>query len=1494
MPENDGPAARTHDLAARIRRAADDPAALRSDEALADVETLVATVDRAAAPVTALGDAARLCARRTVLDEPAGSSDPLLTVALATVLAAADPAAVPAGVDKLLRGLTERHPGQMEVLRQPRVWVWKAQGLPLTDPAALTLLRLARLALPVTDPTAHDVVTVLAGRLLRLHRYEGGGTGRPAEAALRCRTAVAAGGAEHGGLLTNFALVLLERFWDEEDPELLDEALATARQALAVAAAPDRPSALTHLITVLGARAEHLRRRPDAEEGVTLARRLLADGTPDASALALRRCTLSEALQQLYGLTGEPAVLDEAVALARAAADVCPADSPGLFTVRNALGAVLHEHQERTGSLAALRETVTAFRSALELLGDDRPERAWAMSNLGFALYGLGSRTADAALLAEAVDLCRRAAGATPAGRPKEAGHLINLSTACLGLAERTGDDGAFTDAVRYARGAVAAAPPDRPGRAAALTALGTALETCARMAGFAVDLAEAVEAHRTALGATPDRDPARATRLSQLGVALLAHAERTGVVEELTEALAAVEEAVALTPAGHAALGARLTNRSLAEQAWYDRTGDTASLRRAVRTAREVVALDTEDAGQRAGRLSNLGLILHAGLRHGYRPGAAEELREAVAVSRQAAEGVPAGHPDRPGFLSNLSLVLVAGYEHTGGAPLLDEALRMSEEAVVTAPEGHPARPRFLSQLGIVLQVRNGLSRRRDELDRAVELTRRAVEATPPGHYDLGHHLADLVDVLLARYDLTGALDSLEEAAGAADAALSAMAADDPWRPTVLQKLALVRKFHHERTQSRTSLRKAVEAAEEAVSGTPGGHPARPGRLSTLAEVLLAAFFGLGEDDCLRQALTVAQEAVDTTPDGHPALAARLTRLSLVLRCRHERFHDPAALAQAVTAARRAVDLTGSGSPDHAAMHYQLGEALETLHTDMSAPGALAETVDAFRTAARSVNASPVLRVLAAAAGGRVAASWQDLEPALGLLADAITLLGSVAPPDLSRPDQEHRLTRFPGIASDAAACAVRLGDPERAAALLEQGRGILLAQSLDARTDISDLARRHPERAARLTALMTERSAEPSGLPTETRPSRVPALGTGRAAERRQAATLELDRLLDEIRRDPQDAGFLRPPEPAELRAAAQDGPVVLVNVSQYGSHALLVRPAAVEAVPLPGLDAFRSEQRVRAFYSALETVRSRAPAERRREAESAITEVLGWLWDTVAHPVLRALGLDRPPTPGTPPPRLWWSATGPLGMLPLHAATRPAPGPRLAVLDLVTSSYTPTLRALAHARRRAAGTASGPALAVCMARTPGHRDLPGSADELRLLGEVFKDALTALSGADARRTDILSELPGHAFAHFACHAVADPAAPSAGRLLVHDHRHRPLTVTDVIALDLPRAELAFLSACETARTGPALVDESIHLGSAFQIAGFRQVVATLWPVSDRRAVHLARTVYEAVARAGTTAVVPTALHETVRRWRDTWPDNPSVWAVHVHSGA
>ena len=101
----------------------------------------------------------------------------------------------------------------------------------------------------------------------------------------------------------------------------------------------------------------------------------------------------------------------------------------------------------------------------------------------------------------------------------------------------------------------------------------------------------------------------------------------------------------------------------------------------------------------------------------------------------------------------------------------------------------------------------------------------------------------------------------------------------------------------------------------------------------------------------------------------------------------------------------------------------------------------------------------------------------------------------------------------------------------------------------------------------------------------------------------------------------------------------------------------------------------------------------------------------------------------------------------------------------------------------------------------------------------------------------------------------------------------------------------IDLEEADLAFMSACSTART--ALTDEAIHLTSAFQIAGYRHVIGTLWPIRDHVAVRLTRNFYAGLVDSGTTETAALALHAATRLMRDRSPLTPSVWASHIHSG-
>ncbi|MFF0001452.1 CHAT domain-containing protein [Streptomyces avermitilis] len=93
-----------------------------------------------------------------------------------------------------------------------------------------------------------------------------------------------------------------------------------------------------------------------------------------------------------------------------------------------------------------------------------------------------------------------------------------------------------------------------------------------------------------------------------------------------------------------------------------------------------------------------------------------------------------------------------------------------------------------------------------------------------------------------------------------------------------------------------------------------------------------------------------------------------------------------------------------------------------------------------------------------------------------------------------------------------------------------------------------------------------------------------------------------------------------------------------------------------------------------------------------------------------------------------------------------------------------------------------------------------------------------------------------------------------ISDQADPSRSRLLLHDHQHDPFTVMALAPIRLDQAYLAFLSACETALTTDArLLDEAIHLASAFQLAGYPHVIGTLWSIADDAAFTLTKAFYE-----------------------------------------
>jgi tetratricopeptide (TPR) repeat protein len=1084
------------------------------------------------------------------------------------------------------------------------------------------------------------------------------------------------------------------------------------------------------------------------------------------------------------------------------------------------------------------------------------PDHPKCLSNLGIALQARFERVGKLTDLDRAIEVGGAAVRASSLGHPDRPGYLSNLALALRTRFERIGDQADLDAAIKAAEEAVTSLPSDGVGRATVLSALDISLRDRFTRTGHLADLEAAVDASRAAVDATPAGHPDRAIYLANLGLALATQFERTGLDDDLDEAVEVDREALKATPAAHPQRAPILSNLGNALRIQFERTGAQRHLDEAVAVCRESVASTPVDHPDRVAPLSNLGLAL---LTRFERTGTVGDVDESIDAERAAVDLTPLGHPRRARHLSNLGGALVAQFGRTGTSADLDNAIEVGWEAVQTTPADRPDHAMMLSNLGNALRTRYEWSGTSADLDAAIEVGRAALRAIPAGHPAHAGRSTNLSNALLTRFELIGTSGDLDEAIELGRAAVDATPADHPDHAKWLTNLSVALRTRFEHAGMAMDLDASIESLRLALTEVPARQPIRTAVLNNLALALRSRFELMGTRDDLNSAIDASREAAEYAPVDHPERAVFLSNFGAALRSRFERSR---------------------------------------------AQGDLDEALDACRAAVAIDVASPRTRAGAARVWGSVAGLGGRWDEAVTAFEAAVSLLEQIAPRSLTRADQEHLLSDMGTLAADAAACCVRAGRIDRAVELFEQGRGVLLGQALDTRPDLSALAALHPVEARRFAHLcrILDRLDESSGFnEASTRQWEaadsawsVGQTGAGIRARRRSAVT-EFDQLITRIRALPGFETFLRPPTVAHLRPAAEDGPVVAVLVSSFGSYALLVTRQAVDLVALPQLTPDGVQQAVVRFLVAFDGPES--------AAERQLENLLAWLWDSLVSPVLEQLRMPTPPAGGVGTPRVWWCASGLLSFLPVHAAGRYQDRSSSApanLIDRAISSYTPTLRALMHARRvkpadhdgngEHGGTRRADIIAVSMPHTPGAADLRGAAVEAADFQRRFPDA-RVLTGAEATRQAVLAALPDARWAHFACHGTAEIADPSRSRLLLHDHQDRPFTVVDIARLRLDDAELAFLSACETARPGSRLTDEAIHLASAFQLAGYRHVIATLWPIGDTDAVTIAANIY---SKLGSTVDAAHAVHTATRELRDRWPHRPSAWASHIHVGA
>jgi len=140
---------------------------------------------------------------------------------------------------------------------------------------------------------------------------------------------------------------------------------------------------------------------------------------------------------------------------------------------------------------------------------------------------------------------------------------------------------------------------------------------------------------------------------------------------------------------------------------------------------------------------------------------------------------------------------------------------------------------------------------------------------------------------------------------------------------------------------------------------------------------------------------------------------------------------------------------------------------------------------------------------------------------------------------------------------------------------------------------------------------------------------------------------------------------------------------------------------------------------------------------------------------------------------------------------------------------VLDQTISSYIPTLRVLALAKKCVVTSPSdsqngGPtiALLVQMPEMRGRKKLLHAVEEVGSVQEILKPSFQVSRLNCPESTEVKSLLNTCTMAHFACHGSADNKDPSQSQLLLTDWQFALLNISTLLRTPMPNCQFVYLS--------------------------------------------------------------------------------------------
>lgn len=439
---------------------------------------------------------------------------------------------------------------------------------------------------------------------------------------------------------------------------------------------------------------------------------------------------------------------------------------------------------------------------------------------------------------------------------------------------------------------------------------------------------------------------------------------------------------------------------------------------------------------------------------------------------------------------------------------------------------------------------------------------------------------------------------------------------------------------------------------------------------------------------------------------------------------------------------------------------------------------------------------------------------------------------------------------------------------------------------------------------------------------------------------AAEREAKTLALARDFAPLRSGVERLDI----DVAAVQASLRPGEVLVDYVEWRAGYLAFVVPqaGAVKRIPLPGLTEIAAEARTFAELSADPRTRADDPAWLAAGRKVA---------DRIFEPVRKAIGPDVKSLVICPDAVL---ASVPFAALP--TGTKPGTA-LLDVYDITTISMAQDLVPAASAAESGAGALLVGAVTYDKAgdapakRAPppapvegiAHRSadanafapLPGTATEIETLAARLGDGVTKLTGGSATESALRATVQGRRLVHIATHGFVRTDALAGLRKRVASTAwlgadaerqmaagYDPmllsglamagasvragggtddgvLTAAEASYLNLRGVELVTLSACQTALGRAESGEGVIGLVQAFQMAGARCVVASLWRVDDEATRLFMDAFYEGFLDTKAPLSVSAALRRAARKVRASKDPSgralggPAFWAPFVAYG-